>query len=413
NLRKNPIIFHYYTEIIRFWSKLNFILQKTSRSLNNFSVSNKDTALYLFLIYRSFFEGASNNEIISELNLSKNKIRTYIQFLDQLKTFSWEIALAGKSNRERISIKEAIPNFFIDRLLPVMDLQFLKENIQYLNYSNLSHNFFRFNELKRVHLINHSFNEIKKSLEEEGVSLKRDQEFSDLFMIQDSQKSKLLTNKWYQSGYLILQDKASVTVVHVLNPQPDELILDICAAPGNKTSLIAQKSKNKAKIIANDFNKDRISFAKKLLLKMNASCSSLTCSDGITPPYRDGIKFDKVLLDAPCTGSGAFLTSPELKWRQNRSFLYQNMTLQEKLFQSSIHLLKPEGTLVYSTCSLYPEEGELQVLKFLNELEPLDLPNWVSPSYKIDDKQVPGSGRLFPSIHHSQGFFIGIFKKKE
>ena len=86
--------------------------------------------------------------------------------------------------------------------------------------------------------------------------------------------------------------------------------------------------------------------------------------------------------------------------------------LQEKLLKNALRLLKPSGVLVYSTCSLYPEEGELQVLKILEEVNPIKLPEWFSPSYKIKNRQIPGTGRLFPAINQTKGFFIGKFKKK-
>ena len=119
------------------------------------------------------------------------------------------------------------------------------------------------------------------------------------------------------------------------------------------------------------------------------------------------------MLDPPCTGSGTFLSNPELKWRQSEKFLNQNIILQKKLLRSAIKFLKPNGILVYSTCSLYPEEGEFQILEVLDHLYPLDLPKWFSPSYTINDSIIPGTGRLFPSTHQTQGFFIGKFKKKE
>jgi 16S rRNA (cytosine967-C5)-methyltransferase len=86
--------------------------------------------------------------------------------------------------------------------------------------------------------------------------------------------------------------------------------------------------------------------------------------------------------------------------------------LQEKLLKSAIDLLKPSGILVYSTCSLYPEEGELQVVKILNKCEPMEIPKWFSPSYKIDHQYIPGTGRLFPATQQTKGFFIAKFKKK-
>ena len=75
-------------------------------------------------------------------------------------------------------------------------------------------------------------------------------------------------------------------------------------------------------------------------------------------------------------------------------------------------MLKPKGILVYSTCSLYPDEGEFQILKYKDELEPLDLPNWFGESYEVNGIRIPGTARLFPAQHHTEGFFIGKFKKK-
>jgi 16S rRNA (cytosine967-C5)-methyltransferase len=149
-----------------------------------------------------------------------------------------------------------------------------------------------------------------------------------------------------------------------------------------------------------------------LLNQLNVLNVHIINTDSIAFPIRFQNYFDKILLDAPCTGSGTLLTNPELKWRQNEKFLHQNVVLQKKLLQSALKILKPGGILVYSTCSLYPHEGEYQILDILNSLEPLDLPKWFYPSYKIDGNTIQGTGRLFPSVHHTQGFFIGKFKKK-
>jgi 16S rRNA C967 or C1407 C5-methylase (RsmB/RsmF family) len=203
-----------------------------------------------------------------------------------------------------------------------------------------------------------------------------------------------------------------VAVIDVLSPKRGEFILDICAAPGMKTSLISQYLDNENVMLANEFLLGRTFKMKSLLNNFGVKDALLLNADGISFPIRKEVKFDKILLDAPCTGSGTLRKNPELKWRQNRKFLYQNITLQKKLLESCVNLLKPNGVLVYSTCSLYPEENELIIRDYLNVLEPMELPNWFSPSYKIDEIKILGTRRLFPSIHHSEGFFIGKFKKK-
>jgi 16S rRNA (cytosine967-C5)-methyltransferase len=233
-----------------------------------------------------------------------------------------------------------------------------------------------------------------------------------MFWIPVSQKNRVLRNSLYQNGYLIFQDKASSTVIEALSPAEKDIICDMCAAPGTKTSLIAQWMNNKSHIVAADFLPERVEMMKNLLKQLNVLNTHIINTDSIIFPIRYQHFFDKVLLDAPCTGSGNLFANPELKWRQNNKFLQQNIVLQRKLIQSALNLLKPNGIFVYSTCSLYPEEGEYQILDIIDYLEPLNLPKWVSPSYKINNHTIPGTGRLFPSIHHTQGFFIGKFKKK-
>jgi 16S rRNA (cytosine967-C5)-methyltransferase len=254
---------------------------------------------------------------------------------------------------------------------------------------------------------------IEESFRKEKIECRMDPDISSLLWIPLSQKNKVVINSFYQEGSLIFQDKASAAVIETFSPQQEDKILDMCAAPGIKTSLIAQFMNNKGHILAGEFLTERANMMRSLMKQLNILNVHIINTDSIIFPIRFQNYFDLILLDAPCTGSGALLANPELKWRQNRTFLYQNVTLQRKLLESALKLLKHNGILVYSTCSLYPEEGEYQILEYLDYLEPLDLPKWFSPSYKINNDIIPGTGRLFPSIHQTQGFFIGKFKKKE
>ena len=402
----NPRTIHYYYEIIRFWNKINFIIKRTS--LDSTRHSEIKLAKYFYAVYRIFWEKASNETILREL---KNIDRV---FLKNIRQFSWKKALAGKTEIEKLSICEGIPTFMINHLLPVMKLEFLKENIKYMdNLINDSIVYLRFNTLKKKDPLKNRFSQIKKELKKKNIRFNDDTQIPYMINIPMRMKSKVIQNYWYQKGYLIFQDKASAAVVQALSPQPGELICDMCAAPGSKTSLMAQSMKNKGTIIAGDFMSNRIKTMKKLLKNLNVLNTYMINTDSIKFPVRFKNYFDRILLDAPCTGNGTFSANPELKWRQNMRFLHQCTLLQEKLFESALKLLKHDGILVYSTCSLYPEEGENLISKFIDRLEPLDLPHWFSPSYTLNNSILPGTGRMFPSIHHTQGFFIGKFKKKE
>jgi 16S rRNA (cytosine967-C5)-methyltransferase len=408
--RSNAELVHYYYEILRYWNKINFILKRKLKFTNRSHVSSSyGIAKYLIAIYRTVWEKENVIKVGNELNFGSDEL----DIIKNLEFFSWKQALLGKKEIERLSLEIAVPTFLIKKLAAVMDLETIRANIKQMDAKVGGETFFfRYNDLLFDKNQQDSLNFILKDLAEHGINAKRDKHFSRVFYTELKHKKKILFNRLYKEGKLVIQDKASFAVTHLLEPQANELICDICAAPGIKTSIIAQLSQNKAKIIANDFSKPRVSVMRPLLRKLNVLNTNLMNSDGIKLPVRFTDFFDKILLDAPCTGSGTFSTNPELKWRQNEGFLHQNLVLQEKLLKSAINLLKPSGILVYSTCSLYPEEGEYQVLKSLNHLKPMELPTWFSPSYKIDNQHIPGTGRLFPATHHTKGFFIAKFKKK-
>ncbi|NVM53985.1 MAG: RsmB/NOP family class I SAM-dependent RNA methyltransferase [Candidatus Helarchaeota archaeon] len=410
----NPQIFHYYKEIVRVWNQLNFIYRTTLLSLDaaakyeNF-IDPILNATHLYAIYRIHWENAPLISIQDELDAFLSPIfkEQFLAFLAKLKTFSWKRALSKKSKIEILSLTETTPSFVIEHLQPVMSYKFLKANLRTMNSIN---NNFEFTI--RVNTISEISAKILSNLKQDGIPFRQDQHIPELLHVPYKMRSRLLQNKWYKSGLLIVQDKASAAVVDILAPQPEELIGDLCAAPGIKTSFIAQKVKNSAKIYALDFHTPRTQQMKKILSNLQVINTQIINCDSINTPVRLDFLFDRVLLDAPCTGSGTFLTNPELKWRQTTSFLRQNTQLQQNLLKTAIRILKSKGTLVYSTCSLYPEEGELQILKFLDKLEPLELPEWIAPSYNIKNSPIPGTGRFFPALHHTQGFFLAKFKKR-
>jgi len=405
--RKNPKIYHYYIEIVRNWNKLNFVVNKTLRSLKINDVEDKlEFAKYLFSAYRIIWENALLEDINIEIPLKNTQI------LSRFKTFSMEKALDGKSKDERLSIQETIPTFVIKHLSNVMSIKFLKDNIKAMNRFGEKKDFTVYMNKTIEKILNLcAIGNLQKFINLKEPLFRKDPNISFIYNIPSKYKSEIINSDLYKTGDLIIQDKASATVVYVLSPQPNELICDMCAAPGMKTSLISHYTENKTKIIAGEFLLNRAYQMKDLMNRQNISNSYIINMDSIKLPFRFENIFDKVLLDAPCTGSGTFLTNPELKWRQNEKFLSQNLILQKKLLKSALDLLKTDGILVYSTCSLYPEEGELQILDIVDKVEPMELPKWLSPSYEIEGKTLQGTGRLFPSVHKTQGFFIGKFKK--
>jgi len=402
---------HYYNEIVRYWNKLNYIVKKTLRSIHfKEELDNLVNALLLYLTYRVRFENASIEELRRELSKEFFKNPVYSDFMEKIPTFSWKRALEDKGNVEKFSLMNAIPNFFISRLMPVMSLDQIKENHETMNDIKKTKSFTVHVSRDIEKTLNLCFiNNLQAELNRDKQILKKDPHIKHLYSVPMEYKKELISSELYKNGDIIAVNKGSAAVIHVLNPKPNETIGDLCAAPGIKTYLMTQE---KSRVIAGDFHLERTKTMNSMLNKLSKNQIPIINTDSIQFPIREGVQFDKILLDAPCTGSGTFLNNPELKWRQNRRFLHQNVVLQEKLLKSALDLLKSKGVLVYSTCSLYPNEGEQQIKKILERLKPLKLPKWFSPSYPIDGLTIPGTGRLFPAIHRTQGFFIGKFKKK-
>lgn len=404
--RYNPKVIHYYNEIVRFWNKINFIIKKVFPNSSNLGVDQ--LAKYLYVTYRIMWEDASTKALFKEI---KGIDKT---FLKNLRTFSLEEALWNKDEKEKLSILEGVPSFMIRHLLPYMALNDIKNNVKAMNWLKRNNTIqIRINRLLEEKYAKNFDLMIETELKKMNIAYSKDSNVEDLLTIPLLKKYDVIENHIYKKGLVVFQDKASAAVIEVLSPQPRDFILDMCAAPGIKTSLIAQRMNNNGHLIAGEFLKSRIKVMKQLLYQLNVSNTHILNVDSIAFPSRFDNFFDRILLDAPCTGSGTFLTNPELKWRQNQKFLRQSTVLQRKLFESALKILKPEGILVYSTCSLYPEEGEHIILDFFNKLSAQTLPDWFSPSYLIKGSELPGTGRLFPSIHNTKGFFIGKFKKKE
>ena len=415
-IHSNSLLFHYLQEIQRYKTTIRFIFQKTVRSFQKKAdaaqFARDRWEIYYFAIYRFSYENREIQQIIpnfkGEFN-NKQEFQWFSQFLQRMAHFDWKLALKGKDALEQLSIQHALPSFFIRTLLEVQSLAQIKAQGRAMDVSSRKGtvSFWIAPPENTTHL------------QDMGLSHTIDPHIPNLYHVPVNLKAMLIKSRLFQQGSLIIQEKPSVTAAFLLGPSPNDLILDMCAAPGMKTRFLTSMNKP-IKIIANDFHPIRTHTMHRLL-QQPANSSSYPCllnADGYTPPFRSELSdspilFDKILLDAPCTGSGTFAAHPELKWQQSPGFLRHHVNLQKKLLQAAIALLKPSGVLIYSTCSLYPQEGELHFQNTDLPLKPCALPNWISPPYetKNDNMVKSGMGRFYPGDRNATGFFIGKFRK--
>lgn len=211
------------------------------------------------------------------------------------------------------------------------------------------------------------------------------------------------------AGRVYVQDEASQMVAQVLNPQAGERVLDLCAAPGSKSTQIADMLKGTGVVVASDLHAHRLRTvrdAAKQQNLLNVHCLTL---DGLASlPFRES-SFDCVLVDAPCSGTGTFRRNPEIRWRISADDIADLASRQKQLLQNAATLVKPGGRLVYSTCSVEPEENESVVQTFLENninFVPLPLPLSHGPGN-------PETLRTWPQHQDTDGFFVASFRRND
>lgn len=173
----------------------------------------------------------------------------------------------------------------------------------------------------------------------------------------------------YEAGHFTVQDPATCRAVHLLAPKPGERVLDACAAPGGKTLLIVQAMQNTGDVVAMEKHRDRLPLLEQNLARSKASSVTTVCADASDTDAIARLctqtRFDRILLDVPCTNTGVLARRPDARWRFSLSRLEKLTGLQRALLDTASLALKPRGTLVYSTCSLEPEENAKLVRDWL------------------------------------------------
>lgn len=218
-------------------------------------------------------------------------------------------------------------------------------------------------------------------------------------------------------GYYYVQETAAQIPVQILNPKKNEIILDMSAAPGGKTSQIAQLMENTGAIIALDVNNMRLLTLRTNLERMGVKNTIVYQKDAKFAADL-GIKFDKVLLDAPCSGNFAI----DETWFEKRTLedIKNSAKTQKQLFTAAVEVLREGGEMIYSTCSLEPEEDEMVIDWALKEFPELKIQKiniqigdeGLTEPFGIKlSKEVSNAKRFWPNKTNTQGFFIAKFKK--
>jgi len=263
----------------------------------------------------------------------------------------------------------------------------------------------------RVNTLKSSVEKVKQLLEEEGIDYARRDEHKQFFSL-DSAPGKSYPH-WRGDYYV--QEFSSAIPPMVLDPQPGERVLDMCAAPGSKTTQMAAMMNNNGVIQANDVRMQRTRSLLANIYRTGAVNVEVTECDGRQLPEDE--TFDKVLVDVPCSGEGNAREKPELREGADPERINSLATLQKQLLEKAFRLCREGGTVVYSTCTFAPEENELVVREFLDEAELVKPELGVEHSRGVTrwkgeelDDRLANCVRIYPHQLDSGGMFVATFE---
>ena len=211
----------------------------------------------------------------------------------------------------------------------------------------------------------------------------------------------------FQSGYFSIQDESAALPVLLLAPQPGERVIDMCAAPGGKTTYIAEMMKNEGEIFAVDKYESKLNFIRMSCERLGITNVQFTIADSSELDIQPA---DKVIVDVPCSGLGVLRKKPDIKWKREPEDIQKLIKIQSTLLENAARLVKPGGVLVYSTCTTEPEENDFIVKSFLTlhpEFTLGDASMFVNKSVVTPE----GFIQTFPHRHHIDGSFAARLVK--
>ena len=373
NSKEKAFMTEIFYGVIRNKKFLDYIIEKNTKEIKKEWIRN----LLRISIYQITFMDSDNKGVVWEATeLAKKKygvpiskfingtLRNYLRNKDpELKS------LADEKNYE---VLYSIPKWFCD----ILEKQYGNENLKQAITS-----------LKKIPYLSVRVNKLKYTEKEfeEFLKEKDIQIIKKIDTVYYINSGLIINSEEFKTGKIIAQDASSYLAAKNLGVMPNELVLDICAAPGGKTAVLAENMENRGEIIAIDIHQHKIKLIETNMKKLGIDIVKATVMDARNV-NKQGRKFDKILVDVPCSGYGVIRKKPEILYSKNRENIEELAKLQLEILNSAADILKDGGELIYSTCTITDEENTNNIEKFLKEreefkVEKLYIPKNVSGDY--------------------------------
>ena len=394
---------------IRWKNKIDYLIQR------NISFKISDVEIWTLIcirsaIYQMFFmdkvpEFAAVNVAVDLAKMKDVKSAGFVNgILRNILRNREEINNVGIKNKtKRLSIQYSHPEWFVRKFQKLYGEDFV---IKLMEINNTP------SELTaRVNTLKISRSELIEKMAAKGFVVKPGNLDESIILKGYSMIEK---SEEFKNGYFIFQDESSMLVTKVLNPQVNDIIIDVCSAPGGKATHIGQVMNNIGEILAFDIYPHKLELIKNNAEKLGIDIiRALEGNATVFNPELCNLA-DRVLIDAPCSGLGLIRKKPEIRWNMSEEDIVELSKLQLKILNNASKYLKPNGILVYSTCTITEEENEEVINNFLKENKNYKLENISSylPDYYKGENCEAGYIKLFPNINKCDGFFLARLRKE-
>ena len=303
------------------------------------------------------------------------------------------------NDEKNYDVLYSIPKWFCD----VLEKQYGNENLKQAITS-----------LKKIPYLSLRVNKLKYSEEEfeEFLKEKDIQIIKKVDTVYYVNSGLIINSEEFKAGKIIAQDASSYLAARNLGVMPNELVLDICAAPGGKTAVLAEEMKNSGEVIAIDIHQHKIKLIDTNMKKLEINIVKAIVMDARNV-NKQGRKFDKILVDVPCSGYGVIRKKPEILYSKNKENIEELAKLQLEILNSAADILKDGGELIYSTCTITDEENTNNIEKFLEERKEFKVEKLRIPESVLGDYDKLGGFCINYKEEIMDNFYIIKLKKGE
>ena len=385
--------------VIRNKKFLDYIIERYTKDIRKEWIRN----LLRISIYQITFMNSDDKGVVWEATeLAKKYSVAISKFINgTLRNYlrNKDSELKRLDDEKNYEVLYSIPRWFYDTL----EKQYGNDNLKQAITS-----------LKKIPYLSVRVNKLKYSEEEfeEFLKEKDIQIIKKVDTVYYVNSGLIINSEEFKTGKIIAQDASSYLAAKNLGVMPNELVLDICAAPGGKTAVLAEEMKNSGEVIAIDIHQHKIKLIDTNMKKLGIDIVKAIVMDARNV-NKQGRKFDKILVDVPCSGYGVIRKKPEILYSKNRENIEELAKLQLEILNSAADILKDGGELIYSTCTITDEENTNNIKKFLEERKEFKVEKLYIPENVLGDYDSLGGFCINYKEEIMDNFYIIKLKKGE